>query len=343
MADPVPHDIRALADERSRARRDHDWATADRLKAELAAAGWNVVDAASLYTLERRPEAVVEVDGEVRFGSSEAVPSRLDEAPSSAATVVMVADDAAGVLARAVAGVLAHSPASQVVVVANQPSPPVASEIGRLPDGVEVVRLASRLGAAAARNAGIRRAAGGVIVLMSPRLEAHGDLVGALAAELADPTVAVAGIEGRTTSDLVHFAATPSGVSAADTVSLRATAFRRVDYIARGPLDEHFTLEAYLDAWWGFVLRDVPDDADADATPRRAVVVALPFSVLGEEPPPPDERLAKKQRYRFLKWFASRRDLMVGAPAVEGARDGQDSARIPDRRPNETSGASFHG
>ncbi|MHB8958005.1 MAG: glycosyltransferase family 2 protein [Candidatus Limnocylindrales bacterium] len=329
MADPVPHDIRALADERSRARRAHDWATADRLKAALAAAGWNVVDAASLYTLERRPEAVVEVDGEVRFGTSEAVPSRLDEAPSSAATVVLVADDAAGVLARSVAAVLAHSPASQVVVVANQPSPPVAAEVVGLPGGVEVVRLASRLGAAAARNAGIRRAVGGVIVLMSPRLEAQGDLVGTLAAELADPTVSVAGIEGRTTTDLVHFTATPPGVTAADTVSLRAMAFRRADYIARGPLDEHFTLDAPLEAWWGFVLRDVPDDAGADATPGRAVVAVMPFGILGEEPSPPDERLAKKQRYRFLKWFASRRDLLVGAPGAEGAGDGTGSREIP--------------
>ncbi len=321
MAHPVPPDIRALADERSRARRAHDWATADRLKAALEAAGWNVVDAASLYTLERRPEAVVEVDGEVRFGASEAVPSRLDEDSSSAATVVLVADDAAGVLARSVAAVMAHSAGVQVVVVANQPSSAVATEIAGLPDGVEVVRLASRMGAAAANNAGVRRAAGGVVVLMSPRLEAQGDLVGALAAKLDDPAVAVAGIEGRTTTDLVHFTATPSGVTVADTVSLRAMAFRRADYIARGPLDDHFTLDAPLEAWWGFVLRDVPEDADVEAAPRRAVVLALPFGILGEEPPPPDERLAKKQRYRFLKWFAGRRDLLVGAPGVDGVRE----------------------
>ncbi len=329
MADPVPHDIRALADERSRARRAHDWSTADRLKAELAAAGWNVVDAASLYTLERRPEAVVEVDGELRLGTSEAVPSLLDEQATAAATVVVVADDTAGVLARSAAAVLAHSPGVQVVVVANQPSPAVATEIAGLPAVVEVVRLASRLGAAAACNAGIRRAAGGGVVLMSPRLEAQGDLVGALAAELADPTVAVAGIEGRTTTDLVHFAATPPGVTAADTVSLRAMAFRRADYIARGPLDERFTLDAPLEAWWGFVLRDVPEDADADAAPRRAVVLALPFGVMGEEPPPPDERLAKKQRYRFLKWFAGRRDLLVCPPGVDAAGDRAGLREIP--------------
>jgi Glycosyl transferase family 2 len=315
MADPVPHDIRVLADERARARRAHDWATADRLKAEIAAAGWNVVDAASLYSLEPRPAAVVEVDGEVRYGASDAVPSRLDEPPSEAATAVLVADDVADMLPGSVAAVLAHSPGTQVIVVANHPSDAVAAEIAGLPDEVEVVRLAPRLGAAAARNAGIRRAAGAAVVLMTPRLVAQGDLIGALASQLEDPSVAVVGVEGLTTTDLAHFTVTPTGVTEAEAVDLRAMAFRRADYVARGPLDEHFTLEAYLDAWWGFVLRDVPEDADVDAIPRRAVVVAPTFTLLGEDPAPPDERLAKKHRYRFLKGFASRRDLLVGGVA----------------------------
>mgnify|MGYP003347386337 CR=1 FL=1 len=33
-------------------------------------------------------------------------------------------------------------------------------------------------------------------------------------------------------------------------VSGLALAFRRADYTDRGPLDEHFALDAYLDAWW---------------------------------------------------------------------------------------------
>ncbi len=312
MADPVPQDIRTLADERARARRAHDWATADRLKAELAAAGWNVVDAASLYSLERRPDPVVELDGEVRYGTSDAVPSRLDDAPSAVAAAVLVADDVAGLLPRSVAAVIAQSPGTQVVVVANRPSEAVAAEIAGLPEEVEVVRLSSRLGAAAARNAGIRRAAGTIVVLLSPRVDAEGDLIGALAVQLDDPTVALAGVGGLATTDLVHFSPPPAGVAEAESVDLRAMAFRRADYVARGPLDEHFALEVFLDAWWGFVLRDVPEDAVADAVPRRAVVVPATLRMLGEEPPLPDERLAKKQRYRFLKWFASRRDLLVG-------------------------------
>ena len=311
MADPVPHDIRVLADERARARRARDWATADRLKGNLEAAGWRVVDAASLYSLERMAPAAIEVDGELRYGSSLGVPSRLDEPPTVGATVVIVASDAAGLLLRAVAALRDWSPRAQIVVVANAPSDEVAAEVKALPEGVEIVRLAARLGAAASRNAGIRRASGEVVVLLDPRVEQAEDVVGTLVGALQDPTVAVAGIAGLTTTDLVHFEPAQAGAEP-ESVDLQAMAFRRTDAIARGPLDEHFTLEAYLDAWWSLVLRDVPQDAPADARPRRAVVVPGAHAAGGEAPPPGEERLVKKHRYRFLKWFAARSDLLVG-------------------------------
>ena len=40
-----------------------------------------------------------------------------------------------------------------------------------------------------------------------------------------------------------------------------AMAFRRGDYVARGPLDEHFAFYRNLDIWWSLVLRDQADDA----------------------------------------------------------------------------------
>jgi hypothetical protein len=312
MLDPVPHEIRQLADDRSRARRAHDWATADRLKGELEAAGWKVIDAASLYSLERLPDAVVEVDGVARYGTSEAVPSVLDEPAAGPASVVIVADAVAGLLERAVAAVRASSPEAQVIVVANDPAPAIAAEVDAL-DGVEVVRLAQRLGAAAARNAGIRRATGRAVVLLDPFVEPQGDLATDLARALDDPQVGVAGLRGLVTDDLVRVdPAGPDGGEPA-AVDLLAVAFRRMDFVERGPLDEHFTATAYLDAWWSLMLRDVPDDAVFGVdVPRRAAVVTTPYALHGEPPAEPDERVAKKHRYRFLKYFAIRRDLVPG-------------------------------
>jgi hypothetical protein len=343
MPDPVPHDIRRLADERARARRARDWATADRLKAELQAAGWRPVDAGTLYSLERLPPAVVEGDGGPRYGASAAVPSRLGEAASTGVSIVLVAADRAGLLPRAVAALQAGSPGAQLVVVGDDPAPPVAAELASLPRDVEVVGLASRLGAAAAANAGIRRATGAVIVMLDLGAEPQGDLGGALASALEDPGVGVAGIAGLATDDLVHFRpAAPDG-SDAVAVDRLAMAFRREDYAERGPLDERFTLPDYLDAWWSLVLRDVPDDADVDARPRRAVVVATPFERLAVEESAPDERRVRRQRYRFLKTFATRRDLLAGtARSRTRARSGASRGSTTPAH-NESPSGSFSG
>lgn len=311
MPDPIPAEIRRLADERARARRARDWATADRLKAELEEAGWRVVDAGTMYSLERRPPTVVEVDGQTRYGTADAVPSRLDEPALAGVSVVIVVNDRADELAWAVAALRTHAPRAQVIVVADGPDERVAADVDALADGVEVIRLAGRLGEAAARNAGIRRAAHQIVVVMDPRVRPEDDLLGALAAALADPTVAVAGIRGLDTTDLVHFELAPAGRLDVVAVDSLAQAFRRSDYAARGPLDGAFVVAEYLDPWWCLVLRDVPEDAGVDAVPRRAMVVPTAFAFGVAATSPVDERLSKKQRYRFLKWFATRRDLLV--------------------------------
>jgi Glycosyl transferase family 2 len=313
MPDPVPHQIRLLADERARARRARDWATADRIKDELVAAGWKVVDAGTLYSLEPLPPAVVEVNGQLRYGTSEAVPSRLAEPADAPATVVLVADDREAVLARATAAVSATAPGVQLVVVANAPSSAVAEELPGLAHDVEVVQLARRLGAAAAVNAGIRRASGRVVLVLDPAVEVAGETVARLVGALDDPSVGVAGLRGLASDDLVHFDTAPEGSRRVVAVDGLAMAFHRDDYLARGPLDEYFKVGAYLHAWWSLVLRDVPEDAGADAESRAALVVEGRYSLLGSETAEDDERQARRQRYRLLRYFAARRDLLVAA------------------------------
>ena len=92
--DDVPDEVRALADARSTARRARDFETADALRAQIEAAGWKVVDAASLYSLERgRRPRTSSTAAWSRTGSSASVPSRLDGEPIGVATVVLVATD----------------------------------------------------------------------------------------------------------------------------------------------------------------------------------------------------------------------------------------------------------
>ena len=90
-------------------------------------------------------------------------------------------------------------------------------------------------------------------------------------------------------------------------------AFRRHDAAARGPLDERFRFYRNLDIWWSLVLRD---EGEGEA-PRRAVAIAdLPavrHEHRGYASLPADEldRQSKRNFYRIIDRFGSRRDLLV--------------------------------
>lgn len=331
----LPADVVALADARAAARRARDWATADDLRARLEAAGWKVIDTGTLYDLERAAPPDVAEGGIVRHGSSASVPSRLDEAPVGVASVVMVATEWPEDLARALQALTAHAPdGTQLIVVANGVGEAQAAALDLLDRAdpgapgisTEVVHTAHRLGWAAALNAGIRRAVAPVVILLDTSVEPGGDLVSALVEALDDEGVAVAGPFGIVSDDLRRFQDAPADALDVDAIEGYALAFRRADYVERGPLDEHFAFYRNLDIWWSLVLRDPPEDAPAEAGPRRAVrVTAVPVTRhahRGWASLPDDERdrLSRKNFYRLLKRFASRRDLLV-ALRGEGSGD----------------------
>ena len=318
----IPDEVLDAAHARARAREARDWAEADRLRAEIEAAGWKVADRGTDFALT--PAAPPDVaDGDrVRYGSSASVPSLLDARPSGVATVVLVATDWPDDLERALAGLRRHDPAgTSIVIVANDPSAEQVPVLeGMPPDGdADIVWTSERVGHATALNMGLRRAAAPVVVLLDTSVEATGDVVSPLVEALDDPTVAVAGGWGITSSDLRRFDAAPQGD--VDAIEAYALAFRRADVIDRGPLDEHFRFYRNLDIWWSFVLRDQGEGA----TPRRAISVELP--ALRHEhrgwtslPDGERDRQSKRNFYRIIDRFGSRRDLLIAARGARTSR-----------------------
>jgi hypothetical protein len=337
--DTPPQEIVDLADARAAARRAFDWETADRLKEEIESAGWRVIDAASLYTLERAAPPDIDEGSRTRYGSSASVPSRLEESPTGVATAVLLAEDDPADLARTIHGLVEHAPdGMQLVIVANAPGEAQAAALADLDalepgsPGVatEVVWTSVRLGAAAAWNAGIRRALAPVVVLVAPGTEPRSDIVGAIVAALENDSVGVAGPVGLVTDDLRRYEESDDDATDAHAIAGAAIGFRRADYVARGPLDEHFVVADSLDAWWSLVLRDpwLDDDENEDgeaedpadvvvdlsALPRPRRAVRVQAEILRHQlaaDVPHDERLAKKNRYRLLKYYATRRDLLA--------------------------------
>ncbi len=308
----IPDAILSLAHDRAAARADRDWAEADRIRAEIEAAGWKVVDRGTDFALEPA-HAPTTAEGEiVRYGSTDAVPSRLDEAAVGVATVVLVATDWPEDLVRALIAIRAGSPTgTSIVVVADRPSPEQDAALSASDDGLEVVRTSDRLGTGAAWNIGIRRASGPIVIVIDTSVEATGDIVGPLVAALDDPTVGVAGGFGIVSADLRRFEdGEPGDVTA---IEGYAIAFRRADAAARGPLDERFRFYRNLDIWWSLALRDEGEGSE----PRRAVAVAIPairhehrgWTSLAEAE---RDRLSKRNFYRIIDRFGWRRDLASG-------------------------------
>jgi hypothetical protein len=307
----------ALARSRSEARAARDFATADQLRAQIEAAGWRVVDRGVEFKLTpARPADIADGAG-VRYGASASVPSRLAEPPTTPATVVLTATDWPDDLARTLAGLQTHlSVATHVVLAADDPSPAQADALAAMEAGPgasagpEIVWTSARLGHAAALNAAIRRAIGEVVVIVDTSVEPSGDVVTPLLAELRDPDVAVAGGWGLVSADLRRFQQAPAGNVAA--IEGDVLAFRRADYIARGPLDEHFRFYRHLDIWWSLVLRDEGEEVP----PRRAVAVSLPamrheHRDWADMPQAERDRLGRRNLYRITDRFGRRRDLAV--------------------------------
>ena len=316
----------SAAHARAQAREARDWPEADRLRGEIESAGWKIVDRGTDFALSpARPPDITDGD-RLRFGSSQSVPSRLDEAPVGLASVILIATDWPGDLARALAGLRATSPVgTSVVIVADSPSPEQQAALEHVDapgasDGLpaEVVWTGERLGNTAAINIGLRRAIGPITILLDSRLEPTGDIVTPLARALDDPTVAVAGGWGIISQDLRTFVDAPAGD--VDAIEGSCQVFRRADYAERGPLPELFRSEGTLAIWWSLVLRD----GGEGQTPRRAVCLdRLP---IGQHERRPDTSLAggdrdrpsKRDFYRILDRFGDRRDLLVrpgGRPA----------------------------
>jgi glycosyltransferase involved in cell wall biosynthesis len=239
------------------------------------------------------------------------VPSRLGEPAVGLATVVLIATDWPADTERAMTAVRAFSgEGTSIVVVADAPSDDEAAALDSV-TAAEVVWTSERLGHAAATNIGIRRAVGPVVVLMDASVEPTGDVITPLVRALDDPSVAVAGGWGMTSQDLRTFDEAPPGD--VDAIEGYLLAFRRDDYVARGPLDERFRFYRNLDIWWSLVLRDEGEGNP----PRRAVRVDELPAIRHEHRAwtslPDDERARQSKRnfYRIIDRFGSRRDLLV--------------------------------
>lgn len=296
----VPPEVRALAAERDERRRAREFAAADVLRDKIAELGFRVIDGPEGATFEP-----VEGTAPARLRSRD-VASVLDEAPTADVSVHWVVEGWPEDVVRALAGFRAREGGREVQYVVADVADTDPSVYG---GGVEVLALEPGTGWGAARNAGLRRSRGRVVLVMDGSVEPTGDVLGPLEAALGDESVGVCGPFGIVTADLRQF--DQSDGPEVDAIEGYLMAFRRDVIRDIGLFDERFRWYRTADIECSFRVKDAG---------YRALVVDVPVTrhehrMWFGTSPEVRAKWSKRNYYRFLERFRGRFDLLVNPPS----------------------------
>jgi len=293
---PLPDAVRRLLDERAAARERRDWPRADALRDELAAIGWEPQDGPAGSTA--RP---------ILERAAVAGPPPLEAPASVSLSIQVVLEDHPDDLDRFLRGLAAHQPSVpwELVVVANDSRLELPAGLG-LPDDPIVLPTEGRLGWADGRTLGMRHSSGEVTVLLDTSLEPVGDAWTPLLAAFDDPRVGIAGGWGVTSADARQFDEAPPGE--VDAIEAYCLAIRRAALQAVGGFDRRFRFYRNADLDLSFAVRDAGWIAVRTAP--------LPFERHEHRgwsslPDAERDRLSRRNFYRFLDRWGSRRDLLL--------------------------------
>lgn len=314
MSEGLPEDVRRLLEQRKAARERRDWPRADELREQIRGLGWEPVDGSEGSTA--RPMLPDDASGPIAYASPDDLASLIDQPAELDASLVVAVDDHPADLLRLADGLRAHppSPSWELLVVVNNVAEGV--DLDRILADLPAVRLrtSARLGWADAANLGLRRARGGVIVLLDTSLEPVGDFLPPLLAAFEAPEVGVAGPWGVTSADGRQFLeAAPGEVDAVEAYCL---AIRREALRAVGGIDHRFRFYRNADLDLSFAVRDAGWRALSTGEPALRRHLHRGWASL-----PDDERDRQSRRnfYRFLKRWGDRPDLLL---ATRGERPG---------------------
>jgi hypothetical protein len=295
----VPDHIRALAEERELARQAGEFARADALRERIRYAGFEVTDGASGPMLARREP---ERSRAPVYSRSEEVPSVLDRPASfDGPTIQWVVQGWPEDVHRSFRSVQRTlSRGFQAVIVD-------AAGIGTFDwyTGDELIHVALDAGWALAQNAGLRRAAGDVVIVVDGSVEFIDAGVMQLCEALQDPTVGVTGPFGIVTDDLREFH--ESEGPDVDAVEGYVMAFRR-ELLEHGlRFDEKFKFYRTADIELSFQIKAM----GLRATVTPIAVRRHEQRVWASTPEDERNRLSKRNFYRFLDRWRGRTDLLV--------------------------------
>lgn len=304
MTADAPGPVVALAEQRAAFRAAKDFTASDRLRDEIAAAGWVVRDGPDDYELAERPpyDVLTAVTG---------LPDRSAEPDSRRCTVALLVEGWPDDVRTCVGALLRHAPQDVVVVLLEHGQTDAGAVVHELavahPGRVQELHVERVAGWGPARQALLLADTAAVHVLLDPSTVLEGDALTPVLTAFDDPTVVGAGWRGVAVQDgWTSFAdAGPGEVEAllGYLFAVRRSAALQVPLPAKARFYRNADME------WSFLLREAGG---------RLVVPAGELPVRqdrhrGYHDTPADyrDKESKKNYDRFLQHFRGREDLRL--------------------------------
>ena len=302
MSSPPPQ-VLALSERRALARAAKDFAESDRLRDDIAAAGWVVRDGPDGPVLAERPPYDV-------LASVGDLPDRSAEPDTRRCTVAVLVEGWAEDLRTCVAALVQHAPDDVVVVLLDNGSDagPAVHELAQAhPGRVQELHVERAAGWSQARGALLRADTATVHVLLDPSTVLEGDALEPVLACFDDPAVVGAGWRGVAVQDgWTTFA--EAGPGEVEALLGYLFAVRRAAALLV-PLPTKARFYRNADMEWSFLLREAGG---------RLLVPAGELPVRQDRhrgyhdtDPAYREKESKKTYDRFLQRFRGREDLRL--------------------------------
>lgn len=302
MSSPPPQ-VLALSERRALARAAKDFAESDRLRDEIAAAGWVVRDGPDGPVLAERPPYDV-------LASVSDLPDRSAEPDTRRCTVAVLVEGWAEDLRTCVAALVQHAPDDVVMVLLDNGSDagPAVHELAQAhPGRVQELHVERAAGWSQARWALLRADTATVHVLLDPSTVLEGDALEPVLACFDDPAVVGAGWRGVAVQDgWTTFA--EAGPGEVEALLGYLFAVRRAAALLV-PLPPKARFYRNADMEWSFLLREAGG---------RLLVPAGELPVRQDRhrgyhdtDPAYREKESKKTYDRFLQRFRGREDLRL--------------------------------
>jgi GT2 family glycosyltransferase len=317
----IPEEILALSRERDQLRKRGKYDRADALKHQIEEAGYAIKDNPHGAHLVILP--AVEIDGHV-YRMARQVPSQLNMTDLCTFSVNILTQDDANATQRCIESVLrfADDTELEIILVDNASEDGIdlwAEAFRQREPRLHFLHTTRRTGNAEARNLGLKQSRGRYILMLDSHTEVTGDIFTPLAETLANNKVGVTGYRGMTTDDLRHFE--ESAEAQVDTISGPCIAFRRSLLTQVGLFDEQYRSPYYMDIDFNYTARDaglevvVTPDLPLRQHPHETE------ASLSEVERAEQQRLNKRNFYRFLEKWGSRDDLLSDIDEDEDEED----------------------